>query len=77
VYRSGRGLKSLGDEYLAERIEEVCRRAVMSSARSYKHVERMLKHGLDLVPHPDEDDDDESARPIEHDQVRGPEYYLH
>ncbi len=76
VYRSGRGLKSLGDEYPAERIEEACRRAVMSSARSYKHVERMLKHGLDLVPHPDEDDD-ETARPIEHDQVRGPEYYLH
>lgn len=74
VYRSGRGLKGLSETYPPERIEEACRRAVMSGARSYKHVERMLKHNLDLVPHPDEDDDD--ARPIAHDQVRGPDYYL-
>lgn len=76
VYRSGRGLKSLEETYPNERIEEACRRVVVTGARSYKHVERMLKLGLDLVPHPD-DPDDESARPIEHDQVRGPDYYLH
>lgn len=76
VYRSGRGLKSLGQTYPSERIEEACRRVVVTGARSYKHVERILKLGLDLVPHPD-DPDDESARPIEHDQVRGPDYYVH
>lgn len=73
VYRSGRGLKGLGELYPPERIEEACSRVVRTGARSYKHVERILKLGLDLVPHPDEE---ETSRPIEHDQVRGPEYYL-
>lgn len=44
--------------------------------RSYKHVERILKLGFDLAPAPD-DDAHEDARPIDHDQVRGPDYYLH
>lgn len=73
VYRSGRGLKGLGETYPPERIEEACRRVVATGARSYKHVERILKLGLDLVPHPDEE---ETSQPIEHDQVRGPDYYL-
>jgi transposase len=75
TYRSGRGLKGLGELYPPERIEEASRRVVAAGARSYKHVERILKLGLDLVPHPDEVDD-ETMRPIEHDQVRGPDYYL-
>ncbi|HJL16141.1 MAG TPA: hypothetical protein RMH99_10815 [Sandaracinaceae bacterium LLY-WYZ-13_1] len=46
---------------------------MLTGARSYKHVERILKLGLDLVPHPDEE---ETSRPIEHEGVRGPGYYL-
>lgn len=74
VYRSGRGLKGLEQLYPGERIEEACRRVVITGARSYRHVERILKLGMDLVPHPDEE---ESSSPIEHDQVRGPDYYVH
>lgn len=73
VYRSARGLKGLSELYPGERIEEACRRVVLTGARSYKHVERILKLGLDLVPHPDEE---ETSRPIEHEGVRGPDYYL-
>lgn len=76
VYRSGRALKALGDGYEAERIEEACRRVVAAGGRSYKHVERILKLGFDLAPAPD-DEAHEDARPIDHDQVRGPDYYLH
>jgi hypothetical protein len=45
---------------------------VVAGARSYRHVEAMLKHGLDRVPL----DTTESSSPRPgHANVRGPAYY--
>jgi hypothetical protein len=53
-------------------VEAASARAVAVSARSYRHVEAMLKHGLDRLPL----DDAESAAPRpDHANVRGPAYY--
>ena len=73
TYRSARGLRSLAETYPHERIEEACRRVVLTGARSYKHIERILKLKLDRIPSSDADE----GQPILHDQVRGPDYYLH
>lgn len=74
AWRAGSGLRKLGDTYGAERIEEACRRALIFGAQSYQPVDRMLRQGLDQRPPPGDEPEDE--RPIQHDQVRGPDYYL-
>lgn len=75
TWRSGRALRRVGEQYGPERTEVACGRALRFGARSYKPIERMLKQELDLRPHPDDGGDE--AAPIQHDQVRGPDYYLH
>lgn len=72
-WRSGRGLRRLGEKYGAARTEEACRRALRFGAQSQRPVGLMLKRGLDLKPLPDEAEDDSLV--IHHEQVRGPEYY--
>ena len=74
TWRSGRALQRVGEKYGAERTELACERALRFGARSYKPVERMLKNDLDRRPHPD--DDEAPTEPIQHDQIRGPGYYL-
>jgi hypothetical protein len=55
-------------------VEAACARAGTVAARSYRHVDSILKHGLDQTPltpaAPTE------ARPLVHEHVRGPQYYL-
>jgi transposase len=75
TWRSGRALRRVGDKYGPERTEVACERALRFGARSYKPIERMLKGELDRRPHPD--DADHGGKPIVHDQVRGPGYYVH
>jgi transposase len=71
-YRSCLGLLRLAKQYGPERVEAASRRAVAVGARSYRHVEAMLKHGLDRVPL----DPTESSRPRpDHANVRGAAYY--
>jgi transposase len=71
-YRSCLGLMRLAKQYGPERVEAASARAVAVGARSYRHVEAMLKHGLDRVPL----DDAESSTPRpDHANVRGPAYY--
>jgi transposase len=72
-YRSCLGLLRLAKQYGAERVEAASARAVLVGARSYRHVEAMLKHGLDRVPL-DTDDSIPAPRPT-HANVRGPVYY--
>lgn len=72
-WRSGRGLRRLAEEYGNERVEEASRRALRFGGRSYKHVQRMLKLGLDQQPLGDEVPEDDA--PIDHEQVRGAGYY--
>ena len=55
-----------------ERLEAACTRAVAARARSYRHVDSILKRGLDRVPLPAT-----GARrtPASHENVRGADYY--
>lgn len=74
-WRSARGLLRLAESYSPERLEQACRRALHFGARSYRPVKQMLAHGLDQRPLPGEAPAD--AEPLEHENVRGPDYYLH
>ena len=71
-YRSCLGLLRLAKQYGPERVEAASGRAVAVGARSYRHVEAMLKHGLDRLPL--DTTASSSPRPG-HANVRGPAYY--
>jgi transposase len=73
-YRSCLGLMRLSKDYDAERLEAACARALGAGARSYRHVHSILKHGLDRVPL-EGDDEAQDHRVIEHENLRGPDYY--
>jgi transposase len=73
-YRSCLGLFRLGRRDGAARLEAACARALAVGARSYRHVDAILKHGLDRVPLPAADVAP-PAPPVVHDQVRGATYY--
>jgi transposase len=72
-YRSCLGLLRLEKQYGAARVNAACARALAAGARSYRHVDSILKHGLDrqgvLVEAP------ASRSTRLHDNVRGPAYY--
>jgi len=63
----------LAKQYSPERVEAASRRAVAVGARSYRHVETMLKHGLDRLPL--ETDPRSPSAPRVHENLRGPAYY--
>jgi transposase len=70
-YRSCLGILRLAKRYGPARVEAACARAGAVGARSYRHVDSILKHGLDqvaLTP-------PRAARPLVHEHVRGPQYY--
>jgi transposase len=70
-YRSCLGILRLCKVYGDERLEVACARALTVRARSYRHVESILKNGLDrVVAEPVE-----SAPAIDHDNIRGRDYY--
>lgn len=72
-FRSCLGILRLGKRYGAERLDAACERANRVHARSYRHVESILKRGLDQVPL---EPIDETTKPsIAHENVRGPDYY--
>jgi transposase len=72
-YRSCLGLLRLGKRYGELRLEAACTRAVAVGARSYRHVDSMLKHGLDRLAVP-EASTQLTLTPA-HDHLRGPAYY--
>ena len=72
-YRSCLGLLRLGKRHGDERLEVAAARALAAGARSYRHVDSILKHGLDRLPAPAERPHDDAA--VVHDNLRGPEYY--
>ena len=65
----------MGEKYEPSRIEVAAARALRVGATSYKPVNRMLKLGLDLQPLADEEPREDSE-PVQHENVRGPGYYL-
>ena len=72
-YRSCLGILRLGKRYGQERLEKACERALRAGARSYRHVDSILKNGLDRIPL-DEPDDQPPLLPS-HENVRGSIYY--
>lgn len=71
-YRSCLGIIRLEKKYGRDRLDAACARAVAVNGRSYKHVESILHNGLDreALPTPQE-----PAASIDHENVRGPDYY--
>jgi transposase len=72
-YRSCLGILRLAKRYSAERLEAACTRALAVDARSYRHVDSILKHGLDRLAPP------AAAPPLPlipvHEHLRGRAYY--
>ena len=69
-YRSCRGILRLAKRYDAPRLEAACARALTAGARSYRHVEAILKRGLDRTP------DAAATAPVPtHENIRGRGYY--
>jgi transposase len=71
-YRSCLGILRLGKRYGNERLEAACARALVAGARSYRHVESILKHSLDRVA---DIEQRSNAKSIDHENVRGRDYY--
>jgi transposase len=72
-YRSCLGILRLAKRHGPERLDAACARALAAGARSYRHVDSILKHGLDRLPL-DAAPPPPPARPL-HANVRGPAYY--
>ena len=73
-YRSCLGILRLERVYGRDRLEAACRRAVLVRARSYRHVDSILKNGLDRAPLPDTGASAEAQLPL-HENIRGGSYY--
>ena len=73
-YRSCLGILRLGKRYGNERLEAACARAVAVRARSYRHVESMLKNGLDRLSAP-EPEAPTTGTSVAHENIRGGGYY--
>jgi transposase len=71
-YRTCLGILRLGESYGKERVEAASRRALAIGTKTYKSVVSILKHGLDSQPLPG---DEETDLVIEHDNIRGADYY--
>ena len=71
-YRACMGIIRLGEQCGAERLEAACIRALAIQSPSYRTVKEILKQGLDKHPLPQKTP---STPAIEHDNVRGAQYY--
>jgi transposase len=70
-FRSCLGILRLGKKYGEARLEAACNRALRVRARSYRHVESILKNGLDRVVAAEE----ATSLSLTHENVRGRDYY--
>jgi len=70
-YRSCLGILRLGERFGEVRLEGACQRALSIKALSYRSVESILSHGLDAQPVTSP----EPAPSLQHDNLRGPEYF--
>jgi transposase len=72
-FRSCLGIMRLVKRYGVARVEAACRRALVVGARSYRRVESILRTGLDAAPLPEVTEP--TAPGIEHENLRGADYY--
>ncbi|MCB9530074.1 MAG: IS21 family transposase [Myxococcales bacterium] len=73
-YRTCLGVLRLAKRYTPPRLEAACQRALAVGLRRVRQLEGILKAGLDRLP-TDGMPAATSAPAIEHDNVRGPDYY--
>jgi transposase len=73
-HRSCLGLLRLGRRYGEARLEAACDRALAVGARSYRHVDSILKHGLEQLPRPAAAPSPGRPAPL-HEYLRGRDYY--
>jgi transposase len=71
-FRACMGIKRLGETYGTDRLEAACQRALTIQSPSYKSVKSILENGLDQKPLPDSPT---NTPPIQHENVRGADYY--
>jgi transposase len=71
-FRSALGILRLGKSFGEERLEAACRRALRLGACSYKSIESILRQGLDRQALPEQQ---ELELSIEHENIRGSDYY--
>ena len=71
-YRSCLGILRLSKIHSAERVEAASRRALHFDACSYQSLKSMLASGLDHQPL---DESEPERTPVEHDNIRGADYY--
>ena len=71
-FRACLGLMRLGKEYGSERLEAACTRALATKTVTFRSIESILKRKLDQRPVPQKPPENP---PVEHDNIRGPEYY--
>ena len=81
-YRSCLGIIRLQKRYGTERLERACARAHAARARSYRHVDSILRNGLDRLPPPPlppsttvPESTAEATADAMHENVRGEQYY--
>jgi transposase len=72
-YRSCLGLFRLAKRYGTTRVENACLVALEHGARSYRNVASILTHGLDRVR--EGNGGPPAAAPVDHENVRGSDYY--
>ena len=73
-YRSCLGILRLAKRYGAARLEAASTRAVAARARSYRHVDSILKRGLDRLPWPAHGVQTKTSPVVFHENVRGGDY---
>ena len=73
-YRSCLGILRLAKRYDNDRLEAACKRALCAGARSYRHIDAILKKGLDRVPLATQGESTASPTTT-HENVRGGQYY--
>jgi transposase len=73
-YRSCLGILRLGRRHGEQRLEAASARALAAGARSYRHVDSILKHGLDRVPLAEPGAAVQRALEF-HPNIRGRDYY--
>ncbi len=71
-FRSCLGIIRLSKQYTPERVENACKRALAVDAYNYRSVKSILQSGLDKVAYLEEQ---RYAKPIDHPNIRGGEYY--
>ncbi|MCC7536071.1 MAG: IS21 family transposase [Deltaproteobacteria bacterium] len=71
-WRSAKGLQRVAAKHGPDRTEAACAQAVRFGARSYKPVQRILELGRERTLCADEP---EERAAIQHENVRGPDYY--